>query len=359
MASYEERGKKIRVVVSVMDHGVRKKVSKTFLKLADAKDWALHMEVDKADNRQVIASKMLFSDYFEKWYLRFKKGEVRNATLLSYDTYHNLIAEYYPYIKLCDLTYPVLQDGLDNYAKGHAKSTVSAFMKHIKASLRDALLDEYITKDVWSRLRASGKVNDRDNFLSATEFETLQKYCYEHWRDKQYILAVLVAMETGLRIGEIMFLGKKEVFPEFNMIYVQESYSPKDPDDTQTKNTQSIRKLKITDQLSSVLAEAMQIHDPIFTIKESRIRTSFADLLVQLNIPNITFHGLRHSHVSYLLYKGLSIQYVSQRIGHANTNTTERVYTHLLKEQKVKEDKKAMEILSMSPDVPKQDKKAR
>ncbi|GEN95422.1 site-specific integrase [Pediococcus ethanolidurans] len=363
MASYEKRGKKTRVVISVMDKGVRKKVSKTFNKKSDAKDWAMRMEIDKADNRQIIASQMLLSDYFKQWYETYKADNIRNATLYSYTTCYNLIVKYYPNLMLNNLSYTALQEGLDKYAKDgkkeRSKSTVAFFMKHIKASLNDALTDDYVEKDVWSRLKANGTIYKHHNYLSAREFEKLRKYCYEHWRDSQTILAVLIAIETGLRVGEIMFLGKDEIFPNFNAIYIKKSFSPKDPDDHLTKSTQSIRKFKVPYQLSTVLAEATKERDPIFTIPEWKLRVQFIELLEKLDIQNITFHGLRHSHVSYLLYKGVSMQYISQRIGHANINTTAKTYTHLLKEQKEKEESKAMEILSVSPDVPKKDKEAR
>ncbi|MCT3052717.1 hypothetical protein EFN37_03430 [Leuconostoc mesenteroides] len=46
------------------------------------------------------------------------------------------------------------------------------------------------------------------------------------------------------------------------------------------------------------------------------------------------FHGLRYSHVSYLLHNGVDIDYISKRVGHSNIGITlSVVYSHMLKEK--------------------------
>lgn len=59
----------------------------------------------------------------------------------------------------------------------------------------------------------------------------------------------------------------------------------------------------------------------------------------------ITFHGLRHTHASYLLSKDVAIQYVSERLGHADVNITLSVYTHLLDKKRSIETQKALDEL--------------
>ena len=59
----------------------------------------------------------------------------------------------------------------------------------------------------------------------------------------------------------------------------------------------------------------------------------------------ITFHGLRHSHAAYLLSRGVSIQYVSKRLGHKNVAITMDTYAHLLKSAEEVEEKQAQQLL--------------
>ena len=46
-------------------------------------------------------------------------------------------------------------------------------------------------------------------------------------------------------------------------------------------------------------------------------------------LPRISFHGLRHSHVSALIAGGVDALTVSRRIGHASSVVTMKVYAHL------------------------------
>ncbi|WP_158682944.1 site-specific integrase [Lactobacillus sp. CBA3605] len=52
----------------------------------------------------------------------------------------------------------------------------------------------------------------------------------------------------------------------------------------------------------------------------------------RLGIKKITFHGLRHTHASYLLYKDVSIYIIAQRLGHSDVGITQRVYAHVIAE---------------------------
>jgi integrase len=45
---------------------------------------------------------------------------------------------------------------------------------------------------------------------------------------------------------------------------------------------------------------------------------------------NVSFHALRHTHVSMLIREGVDILAISRRIGHSKAATTLDVYAHLL-----------------------------
>jgi integrase len=49
-------------------------------------------------------------------------------------------------------------------------------------------------------------------------------------------------------------------------------------------------------------------------------------------LPRVSFHGLRHTHVSALIAAKLEILTISRRIGHANAATTLRIYGHLFEQ---------------------------
>lgn len=54
------------------------------------------------------------------------------------------------------------------------------------------------------------------------------------------------------------------------------------------------------------------------------------------NIKNIKFHDLRHTHATILLYLGVDIKTISERLGHADIQTTLNIYADVLKELDIK-----------------------
>ena len=46
------------------------------------------------------------------------------------------------------------------------------------------------------------------------------------------------------------------------------------------------------------------------------------------NLPHITFHGLHHTHATLLIAQGLDVRTVCNRLGHAQTSTTLKIYAH-------------------------------
>jgi integrase len=69
----------------------------------------------------------------------------------------------------------------------------------------------------------------------------------------------------------------------------------------------------------------------------SAVSKAFGDLMGRLGHPQVTYHGLRHTHASQLIDAGVDIVTISKRLGHADPSITLRVYAHLFK----KDDSKA------------------
>jgi integrase len=53
---------------------------------------------------------------------------------------------------------------------------------------------------------------------------------------------------------------------------------------------------------------------------------AFGRLVAASKVAPITFHGLRHTHISHLLIDGVHVKVVSERAGHANVSITLGVY---------------------------------
>jgi integrase len=56
------------------------------------------------------------------------------------------------------------------------------------------------------------------------------------------------------------------------------------------------------------------------------VTKAFGELVRAIGVRRITFHGLRHTHISHQLMDGVHVKVVSERAGHANVGITLLVY---------------------------------
>jgi integrase len=67
-------------------------------------------------------------------------------------------------------------------------------------------------------------------------------------------------------------------------------------------------------------------------IPPNNLSRDWARFVKERKLPAISFHGLRHSHVSALIAGGVDVLTLSRRIGHASPVVTMKVYAHLFSE---------------------------
>ncbi|HAA2529074.1 TPA_asm: site-specific integrase, partial [Listeria monocytogenes] len=89
---------------------------------------------------------------------------------------------------------------------------------------------------------------------------------------------------------------------------------------------------------------------PIFVksrVFNSTINNRLKVLCENANIPTITVHSLRHTHASLLLFAGVSIASVANRLGHSSMTTTQETYLHIIQELENQDNDKIIRHLSM------------
>ena len=86
----------------------------------------------------------------------------------------------------------------------------------------------------------------------------------------------------------------------------------------------------------SELIKNLPEDEPIF-VKKKVYNSTVNDILSRycsdVGIPEISVHGLRHTHASILLFAGVSIAIVARRLGHASMTTTQKTYLHIIQER--------------------------
>ena len=104
-----------------------------------------------------------------------------------------------------------------------------------------------------------------------------------------------------------------------------------------------------TGKLFAELVKKLPEDEPIFVhgkIYNSTVNNVLARHCMQVSIPVISVHGLRHTHASLLLFAGVSIASVARRLGHSNMTTTQKTYLHIIQELESKDIDLIMRSLS-------------
>jgi integrase len=183
-----------------------------------------------------------------------------------------------------------------------------------------------------------------------------QKKFMEHLRNNFTFknLGIFICLSTGMRIGEICGLrwcdvdtaeGVIKVRHTLQRIYIIESEARHTElllDTPKTANSvrdipMSSELLKILKSLNKVVNENYYvISNDIKPIEPRTYRNYYKKLCKQLDIPELKFHGLRHSFATRCIESKADYKTVSVLLGHSNISTTLNLYVHPNKEQKKK-----------------------
>lgn len=154
---------------------------------------------------------------------------------------------------------------------------------------------------------------------------------------------ILLALKTGMRRSEIVALTKNDLDIENATFDVNKSrhfLSKKGKYTKYPKNDSSIRIKSLPKSILSYLKLYYQLlssleykNEYIFDYLSIDGICSWFDLWQNKNnIRNIRFHDLRHTHATILLAEGVDVKTISERLGHADIQTTLNRYADVLKE---------------------------
>ncbi|MGX7367185.1 tyrosine-type recombinase/integrase [Enterococcus casseliflavus] len=344
MASIIKRGKSFRAQVSLYRLGKHKKICKTFQTKKEAQLWALEMELAKGEGKELAHRTTSFADFFENWIYLVKVNDVKETTFQNYVRTLGVIRSLFHDIQLKDLNDIVVQKKIDEYAKKHSRKTTHEVLLKIKTSLRDAYARGYIANDFAHLVKTRGEnLPKRNKALSITDFKKLRRYVLQHPED-EFNLLVLLALETGMRRGELLAIRPESLF-EYG-IRVRHSISPTS-DDISLKTQNAKRDISINKEVYDLISKLpVKENGYLFSFNGFKQSEQLAQLLTLLNIKKTTFHGLRDTHASFLFAQDIDIAYVSKRLGHINIQTTQNYYLELMPEKKHQQDADALNLLS-------------
>ncbi|WP_121641833.1 tyrosine-type recombinase/integrase [Bacillus vallismortis] len=300
-----------------------------------------------------------FSELTEK-YLTYKKNEIKSST---YKAVENIVnSRILPYFKnstIKSITHHEILKYRESLQKDNLKHTyINKIMFYVKdifnLAIEENLLSEHPTKKI-KNLQIKDAFEEDIRFWTPEQFQTfISIFDEKKYKDFFKKVYYTFAYFTGVRMGEQLALEWKDFNKYTFEIKVNKTLTKiKQGDDflvTNPKTTSSKRVITINKKLASLLiewkskqkeglgkygieqSEKTRIFKFDYKTPDRAYLTNFIKRACEkhnLDLPPISIHELRHSHVALLINRGEDIYIISQRLGHKTTTTTYDIYGHL------------------------------
>lgn len=157
-------------------------------------------------------------------------------------------------------------------------------------------------------------------------------------------LGVIIALHTGMRIGEVCALMWNDIDLKNDIIHVRHTIARVNSTDGSNKTKliidspktmSSKRDIPISSSLKPILTKASEHKKSKYVVSENSsfvgTRTfdyRYKQMLRRNNISEFNFHTIRHTFATRCIEVGVDVKTLSEILGHANVSTTLNTYVH-------------------------------
>ena len=285
--------------------------------------------------------------YIIKW-LEYNKIRFKPSTHVKYyNTINNYLLPYFNAIKIKDLnsktieqfTTKLLEEGKmgNPLSPKTVKDTLLLFkeiIKYIEISYNINLNIQIIYP----------KIPKKENYvLTKEEFIKLNNVLLENIDDCKF--GVLIAMATGLRIGELCALKWKNIYLDESYIFIEKTMqriknlSSNNPKtiiiEESPKSSTSNRKIPIPENLLPLFYKFKKDSNCYLLtgrsdkfIEPRLLERKFSKYIKAAGIGKANFHMLRHTFDTMCIEEGFEIKCLSEILGHSGSLVTLDRYVH-------------------------------
>lgn len=324
-------------------------------------------EYKSKNNNGLLPSddKITLQQWFHTWLFDFRINDLKPSSLERYEgIYRNYI--YNSPIGKKALTNLRAADIQSYYnaltSSGKSPSNIRMINKALKASLNEALKQNYIIKNYCDSITLP-KVSKSEDIVVFTKDE--QKALILYLNGHKLKMLIVMALGTGLRQGELLALKWSDIDFINNTVSVSKSIKlvyivDKDGNrkssilEQTPKTKSSIRTIPVPSNIIDELklykkeqeknskSELYKDNDIIFAddtgnyLDSRYLSKRYTKLLKEAEIDYKKFHSLRHTYATRLFEAGIPIKTVQVLMGHSDIKTTMNIYTHVMPEEKTK-----------------------
>lgn len=235
----------------------------------------------------------------------------------------------------------------------YSQSTIKKITQAIKQVFKEAFKSGIINKDLIQYINTPKSKKETKKIFALTKDE--QSNLEKIYKASRYYMQYLIALNTGMRVGEINALQKKDIDLSNRLISVHKTitrdlnYKAVIRNTTKTKS--GVRKVYITNKLLNPLTEYIEnLNNDDFLFKDKKggiintatINNEFKRLNKRFKFCSheVNTHMLRHTYATRCIEAGVTAEVLKEFLGHANIQITINTYTDIFNEYKEKHYKK-------------------
>ncbi|MDI6766027.1 MAG: tyrosine-type recombinase/integrase [Bacteroidota bacterium] len=307
--------------------------------------------IDEGGKKQKISTGCKLKSNALKFLRDFKENEMKRRTFLKLKTLNEFYIDYQEYsksvhtiktqksienafrefirivgdVRLDKIGVREIESFLAQKKAEASEWTARKYYIHLASAFETAIRWNYISTNPFKKVQKPKTKEVQPLFLTKEEMKSLLNII----DDVQLKNLYLVAVFTGLRLGELLNLQWSDIDFVLRVIHVRNS-------ETFTTKSRKNRSIPMNDQLYEALAmmketagSELVFHSNGKRLSAERVSKTFKVYVRRLGLNDkLHFHSLRHTLASWLVQDGVNIYEVQKLLGHSNISVTQ-VYSHL------------------------------
>ena len=301
---------------------------------------------DLRTETRVVKKQPTLDEWFEEW-LSVYKLNIRESTKSFYRYSYKRVGDKIGSTRLTDLTYPLLQRTFNEMKTDMSRRNSKAVLHNVlEGAIRAGLIEVNPAKNI--NIVVSGDANKEERRVMTLPETDIFK---EAIKDYTYRDELLLCLETGMRINEVLGLYDTAVDFDKGVIFVRQTLSRRKGGFAfhKPKTESGKRIIPMTKGAQEILKRRMR-SGLLFTnkhgnpISANMIENQVQDICKEIakkhpEFKPVTPHTLRHTFATRCIERGMNPKTLQKILGHSSLQMTMNLYCHVTESTMIEEMK--------------------